>query len=402
MGAGSSSSRKDDAGSLAKRYALQLKTAAKLKQRLADTATSDDDSWRLAAWVAGLDGVAGAVASGLLSGEPASVNELGFARGLPCSAEAMHERLLQGGTLEKLSRCLADALAQLQQQETATVEELQDKFVHDGKAFTLQLGGLDKFYGGLEAIVGAPNPKVLEGMESDHCAMPDSTEPFDMPNRKATSTSIIEWRFVASPEKGADGLGKKFAPYPKPENSRIPLPFDSFQVELGQRNEKLAEMKQPKLVQEEFLGARLYTSPVPPARPRSDPLHTCTSPSLSFVALPCDLIPSAAPTPMQMYLKYNAVLRGVQFEFARPAYEALCQGNRYTTTLHAINSAIIKLSKLTAAGKVYRGVSGGVLPESCRKPNAHGVKGGVECGFMSTRCAAQPCALLAVLCSRRL
>ena len=60
----------------------------------------------------------------------------------------------------------AGAEAQLQQQETATAEELQDKFVHDGKAFTLQLGGLDKFYGGLEAIVGAPKPKVLEGMEN--------------------------------------------------------------------------------------------------------------------------------------------------------------------------------------------------------------------------------------------
>ena len=85
-----------------------------------------------------------------------------------------------------------------------------------------------------------------------------------------------------------------------------------------------------------------------------------------------------------MYLKYNAVLRGLQFEFARPAYDALCKGNRYATTLHSINSAIIKLSKLTEAGKVYRGVSGGVLPEDCRRKNSYGVRGGVEGGFMST------------------
>ena len=279
MGAGASSAKdgggsraKDSGGGRAKEYAVQLQTVAKLKQRLADTAASDD-GWRLAAWVAGLDGVAGAVAEALLSGEPASASELGFARGLPCSAKAVHERLSQGGALEKLSRCLADALTQLQQQETATAEELQDKFVHDGKAFTLQLGGLDTFYGGLEAIVGAPKPKVLEGMESDHCAMPDSTEPFDMPNRKATSTSIIEWRFVASPAEGADGRGTQFVPYPNAKMSRIPLPWDSFQAELGQRNEKLAEMKQPELVKEEFLGARLYTGPVPPAHAPHRPKH---------------------------------------------------------------------------------------------------------------------------------
>ena len=85
-----------------------------------------------------------------------------------------------------------------------------------------------------------------------------------------------------------------------------------------------------------------------------------------------------------MYLKYNAVLRGLQFQVAWPKYEELCKGNKYSTTVHAINSAIIKLSKLTTTGKVYRGVSGGVLPEACRVTNEYGVKGGVEGGFMST------------------
>ena len=59
-------------------------------------------------------------------------------------------------------------------------------------------------------------------------------------------------------------------------------------------------------------------------------------------------------------------------------------GNTYTTTLHCINSSIIKLSKLTKVAKVYRGVSGGVLPDACRVGNAYNVKGGVEGGFVST------------------
>ena len=61
-----------------------------------------------------------------------------------------------------------------------------------------------------------------------------------------------------------------------------------------------------------------------------------------------------------------------------------CGSNRYTTTLHCINSAIVKLSKLTETCKVWRGVSGGRLPEGFRHANDYGVKGGIEAGFMST------------------
>ena len=47
----------------------------------------------------------------------------------------------------------------------------------------------------------------------------------------------------------------------------------------------------------------------------------------------------------------------------------------YATTIHAINSCVIKLSKLAKAVKVYRGLAGGVLPTEFWRPNEHGVKG---------------------------
>ena len=50
-----------------------------------------------------------------------------------------------------------------------------------------------------------------------------------------------------------------------------------------------------------------------------------------------------------------ATLRATVEELTRPP---LC--NWYTTTLHAVSSAIIKLSKLTSATVVFRGVSGGL------------------------------------------
>ena len=123
-----------------------------------------------------------------------------------------------------------------------------------------------------------------------------------------------------------------------------------------------------------------------------------------------------------MFVKYNSVLRGVRstapflqntmvqlccpaqvaqrflgtarvFERANGALswdEALKSLNRYQTTLHGINSAIIKLGKLTFASRIYRGIHGMALPKEFWQPNAFGVKGGIENGFMSTVRAAAP------------
>ena len=80
----------------------------------------------------------------------------------------------------------------------------------------------------------------------------------------------------------------------------------------------------------------------------------------------------------QMFVKYNDLLRNFG-----PAL-AGGKGNTYVTTTHVINSVIVKMAKLTRATKVYRGVAGGVLPESFWRANAQGIKGGIESAFMST------------------
>ena len=51
---------------------------------------------------------------------------------------------------------------------------------------------------------------------------------------------------------------------------------------------------------------------------------------------------------------------------------------RYATTIHAINSAIIKLSKLTYAATVYRGMMGSSLPPKFFVPDTDGLAGGIE------------------------
>ena len=75
--------------------------------------------------------------------------------------------------------------------------------------------------------------------------------------------------------------------------------------------------------------------------------------------------------------RYNDLLRGF-------GAHKDCKGNTYVTTTHAINSCIVKNSKLTKAMKVFRGVSGGMLPKSFWEANDQGVRGGIEAAFMST------------------
>ena len=67
-----------------------------------------------------------------------------------------------------------------------------------------------------------------------------------------------------------------------------------------------------------------------------------------------------------------------------PYEKARKELNFYTTTIHVINSCIVKMGKLTKAQPVYRGMSGRIFPEQFWKPNSQGVMGGVEFAFMST------------------
>eukprot|EP00493_Phyllostaurus_siculus_P023847 UN24184 len=90
-----------------------------------------------------------------------------------------------------------------------------------------------------------------------------------------------------------------------------------------------------------------------------------------------------------MFEKYNAVNRGgalnvPQVEIMTKDFERKCIDNRYVTTIHVINSAIIKLSKVQKAETVYRGVKGGLLPPQFLKENEFGICGGIEFGFLST------------------
>ena len=212
------------------------------------------------------------------------------------------------------------------QARAATATELHAKFVQQGDAFTLSFGGLKTFYGGLEGLVGVPNPLVLPTMEAEHSARADSASPFRTSNYGLQTCSRVEWTFVVEPD--ADGVLARLGIecWPCEEASaagahpRAPTPLAELDGARAAVDARLAAHDTEALQTAELVAARLYTGP--------------------------------------MFAKYNAVLRartGVD-ALARQC-EELCQGNGYTTTLHAVNSAIVKLGKVTTAEKVYRGVT---------------------------------------------
>lgn len=329
-------------------------TAAPVADAVAAAAPSDN--WTAIGLLSGLK-LHAALGPLLMAERSESETELAYVKRLE---EADVLRLLCGGSAESplvtaLAACVWQGLADLKGSKAASATELHGKFVQEGGAFTLSYGGLKTFYGGLERLVGAPNAKVLPEMHKEHVANADSDEPFRPDNYGIETTSRIEWSFVVEPT--AEGVLSRLGIDAWPEEKastvgsddrrREPLSPSAFKDMRMAVDEKLAAGDTEPLDDAEFLAARLYTGP--------------------------------------MFLKYNAVLRSrTQVPPLVAAREALTKGNDYVTTQHAVNSAIIKLGKLTRAEKVYRGVSGGLLPDSFWRPNEIGVRGGIEYAFMST------------------
>ena len=361
--------------------------------------------------------------------------------------------------IDALTDCLSSALENLASGAAPTAEQLQKKFMQDG-AGLLAYGDLNTFFGGLEAIVGAPLPRVREAMAAEHIQQPDSHLEFTVENYGTTTTSATEWAFVAeSRSHDAWPVEAKLVLARKPGGStssclgegiaivglestteaeppskkakltsapalaiavgeeeerhmrlnmrrRAPMPIDELERHVAEQSARLLEQGEPALTLEEAFGARLYTGPLYVkynAVLRGLSAARLDSPVLSLrcemVRLCCSAEDAASHAEAAEEAKTKRLTEEPSFDERKPtaadeaalheytnaAYEAVVQRiNKYTTTLHALNSAIIKLSKLTKASTVYRGVHDMVLPDQFWTPNKYGVRGGIDGAFMST------------------
>ena len=245
--------------------------------------------------------------------------------------------------------------------ERSSVEEIEMSAKYAG---TLRFGKEKDFYAGLNAAVGQPQPKLMLAMQREHIESLDSEVDFTTSNYQIRTCSKIEWYFVVDPvagekycrDKGLDVWPAERDSTLRSRRRRRTMDWDDLDTRLMRKNHRLNIVgAASRLLWEEALGLRLYTGP--------------------------------------MFQKYNLVMRTALIDdhsdepglrMMLDQVKAQCVGNKYTTTIHVINSGILKLKPLTQAGHVYRGLHGRSIPDELKTPDHNNVRGGVELGFLST------------------
>ena len=353
----------------------------RVQQQAAGTASARGQVWGIDAWLASLD-LHRAVAEALAP--PPGQEAFSYAK---TKLEGVVESRLKAAKLEGLLPLILRGIAALQTQDVATAGDLNKKFAIDGSgSIELTYGTMETFNAGLEGFIGPPfmssesaalqkvamplresattEPTLLGQMEMEHCESPDSSEPFPSQKGKVIVRPKAQWAFVMKTHPPAGTVDEDddgtFS-----ITGRIRKPLSDYWTLVEEKNALLAERKNPMLVLEELVAAQLYTCP--------------------------------------MYLKYNSVLRffsGNRFlqdqcvkyklgvwegDEARQKLSWTLAPTKYATTIHAINSCIVKLSALTVAETAYRGVAGMRMPQSFfEKDPKTNLAGGVEYGFSST------------------
>lgn len=338
--------------------AIKLAVDQALSAVGSSTAPPQERQWTIQGWVQSVDDVNRLVADALsrpLQDHAADGDvQLAFMRSLAQhgSAKALEHVLADvGGRLvASIAESLWNAMGPLRDGGALTAESLHEKFVQKENSYELEYGTLESFFGGLERMLGPPNTNLMSAMTREHTQSANSEKPFSASNYHTETCPLYEWWFVTDPAEGLKKLKGRIYEYPQEyrdvQRRRVPLPPSSFSGIRRNFNKQLASLNEEPLKLEEFIAARLYTGP--------------------------------------MYTLYNKVLRAIGKETKRKQLMELTLGEHYVTTLHVVNSAVVKMGKVQKATKVYRGIKGGVLPAEFWTANDLGVRGGVERGFMST------------------
>ena len=311
---------------------------------LPEEADGDVNQWSVSGWLSSL-GLHAQIAAALRPPGSREHDQFQYTRGLERDDVV---RLLRAAKLEGLAPTIWKHVAALKEQKAATGAALSAKFKEDA-AYQLQFGGLRHYFGGLDALIGPPlmiDGSLEKAMEVEHCGKDDSQTPFTSSNQVDTC-SRDEWEFVRAPDMNKNYAERRGFRETRLEWCRKPMTPEALRAEMDMQNKLLEEKDLPHIDFTEVLAARLYTGP--------------------------------------MYEKYNAALRSFSgFPFLVGRFQKLCLGNYYPTTIHAINSCVIKLKNLMRVQPVWRGSAGASIPEQFLHADEFGVRGGVEFAFSST------------------
>ena len=155
-----------------------LRSPAKLTLPVEDEADASG-KWNVLAWTRGAGFhrvVAAALQKGMTDqgfGDDSDA-ALKFIRGLKAQGE-IDSLLRTEEVMGALSDLLWSATGTLQRAGAATSEEIQGKFAG---SIELSYSGLDTFFGGLESVVGSPDPNLRKTMEDEHTKRADADQEF--------------------------------------------------------------------------------------------------------------------------------------------------------------------------------------------------------------------------------
>ena len=318
-------------------YAQDMIAEASLvEERGVDTA---HDGWNLPHFLSGIevedDKPAHVIAGALSAARPREfVDDLVWCKHLAADRAKLGELLAAPSLIDGLVEALSRQMSALAEQAAATSKELNDKFVADSGA-ELSFGERRLFDDGLVAWIGVPNQaEPMEEMWCEHNEYPSAREAFCAGNYGVDTDPIKEWIAAAgewTPMNRSHAIKDGFS-VPRetrniePEHMRRMICLDEFtrapdEAEMqeweAEGEQDRARLSQQELARRRVLAAGLLDVEVLALRLWSGP----------------------------MYYPYNAVLRSGTH-------------GQFTTTLHVLVSAIIKLARIGTPEVVYRGLSG--------------------------------------------
>uniref|UniRef100_A0A7S0M388 NAD(P)(+)--arginine ADP-ribosyltransferase n=1 Tax=Cryptomonas curvata TaxID=233186 RepID=A0A7S0M388_9CRYP len=193
---------------------------------------------------------------------------------------------------------------------------------------TMQAGDISDYHKGLSGRVGVPDIDFENAMKAEHCTKLGCDIEFATSNYKIETTARREWAIVVEKEPlttSEDGHGRRVPDMEK-------LKFLPITIKA-------------KMLQIEIVALVLYTGP--------------------------------------MFMVYNAILRRTPVALFEK-FQVV--GNFFSTTIHVLQSAVVKIARNTKIPSnlvLYRGLSLN-FPPQFHKPDENGCRGYAEWGFTST------------------
>ena len=378
------------------------------------------------ACIGAVDVVAGRLPDNLLNG----------AKGLEWGKTVEEIRAALGGLELELAKVIFNGMESLRQGEDAakSAEAANSKFAASSDAIKGAFGNLEVYTKGLDEFVGLPELRVLEAMEREHCEADGCEEPFKTSNYHIETTSKKEWKIVVDAQDGEEfGGGEGGA------GKRVGVSLD-FLLELAGVPRKMEEEEERMGIDKDALLLHTIKTTIVHMRDWPGLKEACTCEGATLESIKkavavggkasegrAEELVQLAEKQLErwkraglrreevialrlytgpMFQIYNGVLRergrmlsekgeggteaggvGAVKSKSSSAHAHHDATSRFTTTLHAINSGLLKLQAVTEVPKehmVYRGLAGLLLPDDFINEDEFGCRGGVEFGFMST------------------